>query len=81
LIWVKFSIEYLHAIPFNIYEVNEIRYSEMHNLYKGENDMFTLFATFYLILDKIQYGTWAVQKVSIHFEYLENWSCGFDVTW
>jgi hypothetical protein len=23
----------------------------------------------------------AVWKVSSHFEYLENWSCGFDVTW
>jgi hypothetical protein len=22
-----------------------------------------------------------VRKVSSHFEYLENWSCGLDVTW
>jgi hypothetical protein len=27
------------------------------------------------------YHTRAVQKVSGHFEYLENWSCGLDVTW
>jgi hypothetical protein len=53
----------------------------MHNLCKGENDIFTLFATFYLILDKIQYSTRAVHKVSVHFEYLENWSRGFGVTW
>jgi hypothetical protein len=25
--------------------------------------------------------TRAVRKVSGHFEYLENWSCGLDVTW
>ena len=25
--------------------------------------------------------TRAVQKVSVHFEYLKNWSCGLDVTW
>jgi hypothetical protein len=43
--------------------------------------MFTLSATFYLILDKVQHSTMAVQKVSIHFEYLENGSHGFDVTW
>jgi hypothetical protein len=27
------------------------------------------------------YTTRSVQKVSSHFEYLENWSGGFDVTW
>jgi len=53
----------------------------MQNLYKRENDMFTLFATFYLILDRIRYSMKAVQKVSIHFEYLENRSHGLDVTW
>jgi len=26
-------------------------------------------------------GTRAVQKVSVHFEYLKNRSCGLDVTW
>jgi len=25
--------------------------------------------------------TRAVRKVSVHFEYLKNWSCGLDVTW
>jgi len=25
--------------------------------------------------------TRAIRKVSGHFEYLENWSCGCDVTW
>jgi len=24
---------------------------------------------------------WAVRKVSVHFEYLENWLSGLDVTW
>jgi len=43
--------------------------------------MFTLFTTFYVILDKIQYSTRAVQEVCIYFEYLENWSRRFDVTW
>ena len=46
LICVNFSIEYLYVIPFHIYEFNEIWYNEMYNLYRGENDMFTLFATF-----------------------------------
>jgi len=26
-------------------------------------------------------NTWAVRKVSVHFEYLENRSRGLDVTW
>jgi hypothetical protein len=26
-------------------------------------------------------NTWAVRKVSVHFEYLENRSLGLDVTW
>jgi hypothetical protein len=69
------------VIPFNVYEFNEIWYSEMHNLCKRENNMFTLFAAFYLILDRIQCSTRAVQEVSIHFEYLENWSRGLEVTW
>jgi hypothetical protein len=39
-------------MPFKIYEFYEIWYGEMHALYRGENDMFTLFATFCPIPDK-----------------------------
>jgi len=34
-----------------------------------------------LILVRGWTHTRAVWKVSVHFEYLENWSCGLDVTW
>jgi len=33
------------------------------------------------MLLNVRVVTWAVQKVSTHFEYLENRSCGLDVTW
>ena len=48
---------------------------------RNTNVTFSDYVIWQKIFINLRASTRSVQKVSSHFEYLENWSHGLDVTW